>query len=265
VQLSTTNVTSQSNIDTARAARDTAQAQVSAAEANLKIAQLNLSYTSVAAPFDGIVTAHQAEVGALVSHGSPTQLATIVQLNPINVTFNLSENDLLQIRRDLRERGLTVQGLGPITVEVGTTIDKGYPQRGTLDYIAPQVDPRTGTLALRAVVQNGDVSLLPGIFVRVRIPAEVVKNAVLVPAAAIGSDQQGSYVIVVDDKKLAQQRHVTTSAGPGGFEVIDRGLKAEESVVVGGLDRAIPGSALAPKETTLTAPPADVAPATPNR
>ena len=253
-KLGSSNITSASSVDQARAARDTARGQLAAAQANAQLAQLNLDYTTVTAPFDGVVTAHQADVGALVGHGSPTQLATIVQLNPIDVTFNLSETDMLPIRRDLRRRGLTVAELGPIPVEVGTQIESDYPHHGTLDYVSPQVDPQTGTLALRAVVDNANLSLLPGLFVRIRLATATKQNALLVPAAAIGTDQQGSYVMVVDDKNIARQRPVKTSAGPGGFQVIDSGLKANEWVVVGGLDRAIPGSAVVPHKTELHPP-----------
>jgi membrane fusion protein, multidrug efflux system len=260
-KLGSQDVASKSTVDSAKAARDGAQAQVAAAEANLQIAQLNLGYTSVTAPFDGIATAHQADVGALVGNGTPTVLATLVQLDPIDVNVNVSENDVLNIRQDLKQRGMTVQALGPIPVEVGTSIEAGYPHQGTVDYIAPQVDPQTGTLALRAAVKNDDISLLPGLFVRMRIATSTDKNALLVPAAAIGTDQQGSYVMIVDDKNVARQTPVQTSVGPTGFQVVDKGLKDSDWVVVGGLDRAVPDATVAPKQTKLTPPPAPATPA----
>jgi RND family efflux transporter MFP subunit len=255
-QLGTNNVSSKSTIDQARAARDQAKAQVASAEAALDLAKLNLGYTSVSAPFDGVAMAHQADVGALVGHGSPTPLATVVRLDPIDVAFNLSETQLLQIRRDLHQRGETLAGLGPIPVEAGTEIEKGYPHHGTLDYVAPQVDPQSGTLALRAVFKNSDYTLLPGYFLRLRIPLDVAKDALLVPARAVGTDQQGSYLTAVGADDVAHQQPVTLAPGPAGEERVVSGVAAGDWVVVGGLDRAIPGAKVAPQRIVLKAPPA---------
>ncbi|HVV93322.1 MAG TPA: efflux RND transporter periplasmic adaptor subunit [Hyphomicrobiales bacterium] len=250
-QLGTNNVSSKSAVDQARAARDQAKAQVDSANAALKLAQLNLGYTTVAAPFDGVAMAHQADVGALVGHGSPTPLATVVKLDPIDVSFNLSETQLLEIRRDLQEQGKTLSGLGPIPVEAGTEIEKGYPHRGTLDYVAPQVDTASGTLALRAVFGNDGAALLPGYFMRVRIPLDVAKDALLVPARAVGTDQQGSYVMTVGADGTAHQQPVTLASGVSGYERVVGGLEAGDWVVVGGLDRAISGDKVAPQRITL--------------
>jgi RND family efflux transporter MFP subunit len=250
-QLGTNAVSSKSAVDQARAARDQAKAQVASAEAALKLANLNLGYTSVAAPFDGIAMAHQADVGSLVGHGSPTPLATVVRLDPIDVSFNLSETQLLQIRRDLKERGVSIETLGPVAVEAGTEIERGYPHKGKLDYVSPQIDTASGTIALRAVFPNPDYTLLPGYFLRVRIPLDVAKDALLVPARAIGTDQQGSYVMTVGTDDVARQRQVTLAPGPEGYQRVVKGLAAGDLVVVRGLDRAIPGAKVAPHKTVL--------------
>lgn len=258
--LGTQDVTAKAVVESAKASLDAAQAQVDSAKAGVELAKLNLGYTSVTAPFDGLATAHLVDVGALVGYGGPTQLATVVQLDPVDVSFNVSETAVLRIRAALKAEGLTVQTLGPIAVEVGTSIDDSYPYQGTIDYIAPQVDTQTGTLALRAAIKNPGYALLPGLFVRVRIATSTDKNALLVPSAAIGTDQQGSYVLVVDDKNVARQVPVETSAGPDGFQVVDKGLTVDDWVVVGGLDRTVPDGEVKPTQTTVAPPPASLPP-----
>jgi RND family efflux transporter MFP subunit len=152
-------------------------------------------------------------VGELVGQSAPTKLATIVQLDPIYVSFNVSEQDVLRIRATLRERGLTAADLGKVPIEIGLMTEPGYPHAGTLDYAAPMVDPQTGTLTVRGVLPNADRSLLPGFFVRVRVPMALsAGQALLVPEAALGADQSGRYLLVVDKDDAVQQRAASSSA-----------------------------------------------------
>src|ERR1700761_6503007 len=139
---------SQSTLDTSTSNRDNAQANVQQAQANTRIAQINYGYTNVAAPFDGIVTAHLVSVGELVGVASPTQLATIVALDPIYVNFNVNEQDVLKVREEARRRGITIDDLRQLPIEIGLQSETGYPHQGTLDYIAPQINLSTGTLAV---------------------------------------------------------------------------------------------------------------------
>jgi membrane fusion protein, multidrug efflux system len=129
-------------------------------------------YTRVVAPFDGVVTNHQVDLGALVGMAGPTALATIVQLDPLYVYFTASEPQILTIRRDLAKRGesLRTTDLSDIPVEIGLQDEEGYPHKGHMDYVAPQFDTSTGTLTGRALFDNKDHALSPGMFVRVRIP-----------------------------------------------------------------------------------------------
>lgn len=176
------NVTSQSNLDQARAARDTAQGNVQNAQGGVTIAAINLGYTNVAAPFDGVVTQHLASVGALVGASGDTKLATLVQLKPIYAAFNVSEQDVLRIRAALKARRLTQADFDRIPIEVGLMDEQGYPHAGVLQYIAPELDPATGTILVRGVFDNADRGLLPGLFVRVRVPiTEQPQTALLVP------------------------------------------------------------------------------------
>ena len=234
-------VSTQANYDKALAQRDSAQADVESAQANEQQAEINLGYTDVTAPFDGVVTARQVSIGEYVGGGAtPTVLSTIVQMDPIWVNFNASERDVLEVRATLARRGETTAKLIGTPVEVGLQTESGYPHIGKLDYVAPTVNTSTGTLAARATFENADRLLLPGYFVRVRIPSKP-QPALLVPDVALGSDQAGRYVLVVNKDNVVEQRKVEPGQLVGELRVIEKGLTKDDRVVVGGIMRAIPG------------------------
>jgi RND family efflux transporter MFP subunit len=250
--LITRQVSTQANYDKALAARDSAQADLQSAQANEQQAEINLGYTDVTAPFDGVVTARLVSLGQLVGASSPTTLATIVQLDPIWMNFNASERDVLQVRATLANRGETTATLLGLPVEVALQNERGYPHHGKLDYIAPNIDPSTGTLAARANLDNGDRSLLPGYFVRVRIPSRP-RPALLVPDIALGSDQGGRYVLVVNKDNVVEQRKVEPGQLVGDLRVIEDGLTKDDRVVVGGIMRAIPGEKVDAEQSSASA------------
>jgi RND family efflux transporter MFP subunit len=255
----------QAMLDQATATRDSAQSTVQQSQANTRIAEINQDYTRVTAPFDGVVSARKVSLGEYVGGNSqPTVLATIVQLQPIWVNFNIAESDVLRIRADMAARGLTRDDAKGVLVEIATQTDVGYPHVGTLDYVAPSLTASTGTLAARAVVANERRTLLPGLFVRVRVPIGRIDDALLVPDAAIGSDQSGRYLLVVGPDGTVEQRKVTIGPEVGDLRVVESGLAAQDRVVVAGALRAVPGQKVDPRKTTLT-PPADSAPAAPAR
>jgi len=186
------------------------------------------------------VTARQVSVGQYVGSGAtPTVLATIVQLDPIYVNFNVSEQDVLRIRADIARRGLTPDDLRKIPVEVGLQSETGYPHNGTLDYASPSVTQSTGTLAARAVLANPNRVLLPGYFVRVRVPVDEPRKDLLVPDTAIGSDQGGRYVLVVDKDNVVEQRKVEIGPKVDDKRVIEQGLEPDDRVVIAGVLRAV--------------------------
>jgi len=238
---------SQATLDSSTSARDNAQANLQQAQVNTRIAAVNYGYTKVVAPFDGIVSAHLVSVGELVGAASPTQLATIVQLDPIYVNFNVNEQDVLRIREEARRRGITVSELRQLPIEVGLQTDSGFPHKGKLDYISPTLNQSTGTLAVRGVLPNPDRVLLPGFFVRVRVPFDQQENALLVPNVALGSDQAGRYLLVVNSENVIEQRKVQTGPVEGDLRVIESGLKPDDRVVIAGLLRAIPGQKVDPQ------------------
>src|SRR5580700_6146021 len=200
-------VSTQANYDKALAQRDSSQADLQSAQANERQAEINLSYTDVTAPFDGVVTARQVSIGQLVGASSPTTLATIVQVDPIWVNFNVSERDVLQVRANLAKRGETMTTILGRPAEVGLQTESGYPHVGKLDYVAPNVDPSTGTLAARITLENSNRVLLPGYFARIRIAGQP-QPTLLVPDVALGSDQGGRYVLVVNEDSVVEQRKV---------------------------------------------------------
>jgi RND family efflux transporter MFP subunit len=233
-------VSTQANYDKALAQRDSAQADLQSQQANEKQAEINLGYTDVTAPFDGVVTARQVSVGELVGASSPTVLATIVQLDPIWINFNASERDVQQVRANLAKTGRTVADLLGFPAQVALQTDTDYPYEGKLDYIAPDVDSSTGTLAARAILANTNRSILPGYFVRVRVPGKPAP-ALLVPDIALGSDQGGRYVLVVNKDSIVEQRKVEAGQLVGNLRVIESGLSKDDRVVIGGIMRAVPG------------------------
>jgi len=246
-ELQAKDVSTQANLDRARANRDTARANVLQAQANTESAGINLGYTTVAAPFDGVVTARKVSVGELVGGDQPSQLASIVQLEPIWVWFNVSERDVQRVRVQLAERAVTAADLvNKVPIEVGLQTENGYPHKGVIDYSAPDVNQSTGTLQVRGIFENADHVLLPGYFVRVRVPQRL-QPGLLVPEVAVGSDQAGRYVLTVNADNVVEQRRVQLGQTFGDMRVVESGLSSDERVVVSGILDAVPGQKVDPQ------------------
>jgi membrane fusion protein, multidrug efflux system len=255
-----TSAVSVAQLDDSRAKRDSTEAALLQAKGQVEQAKRNLEYTAILAPFDGVVSARLVDPGAYVggATGSPTTLATIVQVNPIYVNFNVDEQQVLTIRENLREHGLTLKDVGPVPIDVGLQTEEGYPHAGTLDYVAPEVSSSTGTLSARAVFDNKEHVLLPGLFVRVRIPKQVDVESLLVPDVALGNNQQGRYLLIVNDKNVVEQRQVEVGDQvDGSLRIVDSGITANDRVIVGGLMRALPGNTVVPVTASASAAPAD--------
>jgi multidrug efflux system membrane fusion protein len=241
-------------VDESRAKRDSTLGALEQAKGQVAQARRNLDYTTIVAPFDGTVSARYVDPGAMVGAGEPTKLATIVQQKPIYVKFNIDEQQVLTVREQMRIAGVKLADLGPIPVGIGLQTEQGYPHTGTLDYVAPEIDSSTGTLAGRAIFDNKDNVLTPGLFVRVRIPKQQNVVSLLVPDVALGTSQEGRYVLVVNDKNVVEQRQVQIGElVDGGLRIINSGLEPKERVVVGGVMRALPGNTVVPVMTTASA------------
>jgi RND family efflux transporter MFP subunit len=154
---------------------------------------------------------------------------------------------VLRVRAEARRKGLTPADLKQTPVEVGLQTEEGYPHEGKLDYVAPTINQSTGTLAVRGVIPNADRVLLPGYFVRVRVPVDKEQDALLIPDTALGSDQSGRYVLVVTAENVVEQRKVQTGPIDNGLRVIDGGLKGDDRVVIAGMLRVIPGEKVDPQ------------------
>jgi membrane fusion protein, multidrug efflux system len=250
------NVSAQNTYDQALAKRDSDQANVLNQQASVALAAINYGYTRVNAPFDGIVTNHLQSVGELVGTDSNTKLATIVQLDPIYVTFNISEQDVLRVRAAVAKLGHGRMDLTKVPIDVALMTDTTYTHHGNLDYAAPEVDTSTGTLMVRGIIENANRSLLPGYFVRIRVPMDIdTAEQYLVPDIAIGSDQSGRYLLVVDKDDIVHQRTVQTGELVGDLRVITTGLQADDRVVITNTQRAIPGEKVAPQAMQIPPPP----------
>lgn len=228
--------------------RDSAQAELESAQAKLENANLNLSYTTVTAPFDGRMSRHLIDAGNLVGTDGETLLAEINRIDPIYVYFTINERDLLRVTQG--EQGASAQSPSRQNTQVlymGLSSQEGYPYQGKLDYAAITVNPQTGTLQLRGIFPNADGKIVPGLFARIRAPYTQVHDAILVPAQAVGFDQQGNYVLTVNDKNIVERRTVETGEQIGEKRVITSGLKGDERLIVEGLLRAIPGHEVAPE------------------
>lgn len=230
-QLRTTSAASQASVDSALATRDSTRAALRQAEEATKQAAITYTYTRVTAPFDGVVTAHLVSVGELVGSGSPTKLATILQLDPIWVNASISEADVRRARAALAVKGKTVRDLGAVPVEAALTGESGFPHHGTLDYVAPMVDPSTGTLAIRGRFENANYALLPGYFVKLRIPVATDAPILLLPDDAIASDQGTPTVLVVQADGTVRQQAVQLGGAKDGMQVVDGGIAADDRVI----------------------------------
>lgn len=242
------NATSLNNVEKWYAKLEETKASIEKATADEANAAITYSYTHVYAPFDGRIGRHMVDVGNLVGHGEATNLATIEQLHPIYVYFNLNELDLIKIREAARAMDFKPSDINTILVDIGMQNEPGYPHRGHLDFVNTGLNASTGTMEFRAVLSNKNFVLLPGLFVRVRIPISKPKPELAIPVEAIQYDQSGPYALVVNKKSLVEIKRIKTGAVKNGLRAVVEGLDASDSVVVSGLQNAIPGSHVVPTD-----------------
>jgi RND family efflux transporter MFP subunit len=249
-----------------RGERDMAKAAVARAKAKVDQAGLDLSYTKVTAPITGRVSRNFVDMGNLVGEGEPTLLTKVTRYDPMYTYFNLNERDLLMamtmLRKTVEEKGLdrekdSVSKAG-LPLFLGLANEEGYPHKGIADFAESGVDTGTGTLQLRGVFPNPGPSpvLIPGLFTRLRMPIDKQKNALLVTERAIGADQGGRYLLVVNSENVVEKRPIRMGQLVDGLSVIEEGVQPGEWVVVNGLQRARPGAKVDPEQTdmnTLTA------------
>src|SRR5437773_5412484 len=238
-----------------------AEASVEEAQAAVDAARLDVEFTRVSAPIGGRVGRKLVTEGNLINGGVGTQgtlLTTIVSLDPIYAYFEADEGSLLKYNRLARlgQRPSSRDFKNPVHVALAN--EEGFPHDGVMDFVDNQLDRGTGTIIGRALLPNPDLSLIPGLFARLRLPGSGEYRAILVPDEAIGSDQSQKFVFVVDGESKAQYRTVKIGPLVDGLRVVREGVGPEDRVVVAGLQRIRPGIKVDAQRETIP-PPASVA------
>lgn len=217
-----------------------ALATLDAAVASQDAAELNLAFTKITAPIDGQISRRLVDPGNLVK-ADDTPLATIVSLNKIHAYFDVDERTVLRIRRLIQQGKMKSARDSETKVRIGLADEEDFPLEGTVNFIDNQVDATTGTLRLRAVIDNQYRFLSPGMFVRVQVPIGAPHPAMLIREEALGADQGQRYVYVVSDKDEIAYRRVKVGMSRGNRRVIEGDVSLEDRIVVSGLQRVRPG------------------------
>lgn len=249
------NAVSKLEFDNTVAAYETALAEVKVREAELTEAELTLSYTQVRSPISGYISERNADVGALVGPGNKSLLATVVNSDTVRVDFSMTALDYLNAHnRDVSigsNDGRNWVQYVTVTLADGSV----YPYKGIVDFADPTVDPKTGTFQVRAEMPNPSKALLPGEFTRVKLLMDVRRNALFVPTKALEIEKGGAYLYIVRPDKIVERRFVETGPEFDNFTVIERGVGADEYIIVEGYNKVKNGMHVKPVVVESTPPP----------
>ncbi len=251
-QLVTTRTIAQSGLDQRSSAYDETQASLRSAKAALRSAELDLQYTEVRAPISGRVGRLEVTAGNLVAASSASPvLTTLVSVDPIYASFSANEEVVTKALAKLAAShgGSAIER---IPVQIGTASDEGTPISGHIQLINNEVDATTGTIRVRAAIDNPDGRLIPGQFVRIRFGEPEPDEKLVVSDRAISSDQDKKFVFVVGTDNKVEYRQVVLGRNYDGLRIIESGLKPGESIVVNGLQRIRPGVVVVPQPVTET-------------
>lgn len=237
-----------------RAAAEVVKAEIAGEQAGLNEAKLQLSFTNITSPIDGMVGKTLVYEGNLVGGTMATHLTTIVKYDPIYATFSISERALLDIMKTRGPRA----GEGPerdsVRIYLSRAIDEGFPFEGRLEYTDLAVDESTGTYSIRGVFANSDLRIVPGLFVRVRVPFEEREAALLVPTRALGADQRGKFLLTVNAEGIVERQDVQVGSDLGDMVVIEQGITGDAWVIVDGIQKARPNSVVTVEKSEITPP-----------
>jgi multidrug efflux system membrane fusion protein len=256
---------SKEDVEQSLAQRNTSQAQLEAAQANVEQAQLNLNWTKVVAPISGLASRTLVTPGNLIV-ADQTLLTTIVSQDPMYAYFDVDEPTVLRVQQLIREGKYTSAARVPVFL--GLSNEQDYPHVGYVDFVNNQVNPSTGTLQVRGTFSNpkpplGPRVLSPGLFVRIRVAISPPYQALLVVQSAIQTDQNLKFIYVVNEQNEVERRDVTLGAQQDYLQVIATGLKAEDRVVVHGLQHVRPGMVVNAKLVPMPTPSTSSLPSTP--
>lgn len=234
-----TNVVSREEWEQRRSAANQAQASVLSAQAAVDMAQLNLDFTRVTAPIEGRASRAMITTGNLVTAGdSASVLTTLVSQDRMYVYFDVDEATYLHYQAMARKG----ENRGSLPVEVALTGEEGFPHRGTVDFLDNQLTASTGTIRMRASLDNQQRQFTPGLFARVRLPGSADFTALLIDDKAVLTDQDRKYVYVVDAQGKAQRRDIQAGDLADGLRIVQQGLKPGDKVIVNGLQKVfMPG------------------------
>ncbi len=251
------NVITQQTLDQRIQAERVAQANLTAAEASTRQSSLDLEFTELSAPVAGRIGDRRVSIGNLVTGGTTgntTLLATIVSVDPIRFEFTMDEASYLRYLRAASETHADSvdRGLG-LSAQLKLIDEKDFVHEGKIDFVDNAIDTSSGTIRGRAVFKNPDGKLTPGMFGRVRIQASPPAEALLVPDAAVGTEQVRKFVYAVGNDNVVTPKYVTLGPLVDGLRVITTGLSADDTVVVNGLMRVRPGAKVTPQQATADA------------
>lgn len=243
------NAISQEQLDNRTTLLTQANAAAASARADLRRTQVLHAITKVKAPFDGRVSNSLVKEGSSVIAGQ-TVLTTLVSTDKVHAYFDVDENTYLK----LQSLGFNV-GSDLVTVKMGLANEKGFPHEGVIDFVDNQVDIATGTIRMRAVYENAKGHLTPGLFARLKMQIGQAYEAILIPETAIGTDLSSKFVLVLGEGNIATYRPVVLGSRRGEERIVKEGLKEGDVVIVSGLQRARPGTPVAPND--IAAKPAE--------
>ncbi len=227
-----------------------ADGTLKAARAARDLAKLNLEFTDITAPFAGRISRRLVDPGNLI-RADETPLATLVSLDPIYAYFDVDERTVLQVQRLIGQGKMQSARDKAIEVELGLADETEYTLKGRVNFVDNQISATTGTLRLRAEVDNPRKLLTPGMFIRVKVPVGLSRQAVLVREEALGSDQGERFVYVLNDKDVVEYRRIKTGRLSRGLRVVNEGLSSGDRVIVNGLQRVRPDSTVIPKNVAM--------------
>ncbi|MCR2770519.1 efflux RND transporter periplasmic adaptor subunit [Enterobacter kobei] len=254
-KLINTNLVSREDWEQRRAAAIQAQADIRAAQAAVDAAQLNLDFTKVTAPIDGRASRALITSGNLVTAGdSASVLTTLVSQKTVYVYFDVDESTYLHYQNLARSGQGASSNHTALPVEIGLAGEEGYPHQGKVDFLDNQLAPSTGTIRMRALLDNAQRQFTPGLFARVRLPGSAEFQATLIDDKAVLTDQDRKYVYIVDKEGKAQRRDITPGRLADGLRIVQQGLKPGDKVIVDGLQKVfMPGMPVNAKTVAMTA------------